>query len=372
MYVFLSCQRKYTEIENNEALYAIDTVKIDSKGHLLDLNRFILISDLDDEEKSLFLYNAFDHSIDEINLDRLDFANKYFFEKEGPNGTGESFYSLNHLKGGFFFIKSYNKSAIFDKNGVLVKRVDWVNSIDSIGSIYGQQPENEILISSSDLKVFGLDFDDKNRKIHFDILSIVDNSIKRLDLDSEKSYGCFVLEGEDSQGHFFVKPHVYLSSENNLAIISHDFSNELILYDSVGEFVKKINYESRFTPSSAKSINGKTITSREHAGKEFQYFLEQVRFYPPVWDNVKKRYLRLSKITVFSDDRINGSFLPEVLKTSVFLSVFDSDFTLIYELAIPGLNYNFGKYFSKDGKFWIYQNFSDDLGFVIIEIKDLN
>ncbi|WP_332912064.1 DUF4221 family protein [Algoriphagus boritolerans] len=79
MYVFLSCQRKYTEIENNEALYAIDTVKIDSKGHLLDLNRFILISDLDDEEKSLFLYNAFDHSIDEINLDRLDFANKYFF-----------------------------------------------------------------------------------------------------------------------------------------------------------------------------------------------------------------------------------------------------------------------------------------------------
>ncbi|WP_332912062.1 hypothetical protein [Algoriphagus boritolerans] len=80
----------------------------------------------------------------------------------------------------------------------------------------------------------------------------------------------------------------------------------------------------------------------------------------------------MSKITVFSDDRINGSFLPEVLKTSVFLSVFDSDFTLIYELAIPGLNYNFGKYFSKDGKFWIYQNFSDDLGFVIIEIKDLN
>lgn len=64
----------------------MDTVIIDSKGRLLDLDHYILKSDLDDEESSIFLFNRFDHSIDEESLDDLEVVTNYSFEAEGSVG----------------------------------------------------------------------------------------------------------------------------------------------------------------------------------------------------------------------------------------------------------------------------------------------
>jgi hypothetical protein len=30
----------------------------------------------------------------------------------------------------------------------------------------------------------------------------------------------------------------------------------------------------------------------------------------------------------------------------------------------------FGKYFAKDGKLWVFQNFSDELGFIVVDYTD--
>lgn len=364
--ISVSCQRKNTDIDSHEILYSIDTVIIDSKGRLLDLNRFIVISGLDDEERSIFLYNEFDHSIDEVNLDDQEVVNNYSFEVEGPNGTGGNFHNLNLLKNGLFFIKSYDKSAVFDRNGRLLKKIDWVNSIDSNGLKYGEIPKNEILIGSNDLKAFGLSYDHKNRDVFLDVLSVQDNSVKRLDLDSKKSYRDLVLEVEDPQ--IFFDPYVSLNSENNLILISHQFSNEIILFNHEGEFVQSVDYDPKMTPKRVKDLNGVNITSYEQLQKEYQHFLEQVTFYPPVWDSVKNRYLRLSIIRIFSDNLEEGSLLPERQEVKVYLSVFDDEFNLIAEMAIPELAYEYGKYFTKDGKLWVYQNFSDELGFIVIDI----
>lgn len=46
--ISLSCQRKENERGSNDVLYSVDTVNIDSKGRLLDLNSWMLTSDLDD------------------------------------------------------------------------------------------------------------------------------------------------------------------------------------------------------------------------------------------------------------------------------------------------------------------------------------
>ena len=51
----------------------------------------------------------------------------------------------------------------------------------------------------------------------------------------------------------------------------------------------------------------------------------------------------------------------------VFLSVFDSEFNLISEIEIKELNDERLKHFAKDGKLWVAQNFSDELGFLVFD-----
>jgi len=364
-----SCQKNIDKKNDLNLLYSLDTVIIDSKGKLLDLTRYILISDFNNEKVSIFLYNGFDHSIDEVSLEKLEVVNNYSFDVEGPNGTGGNFYSLSLLNDSLFFIKSFYSSAIFDKNGRLLKKIDWLNSIDSNGLKYGNIPTNEILVcAKNDLKAYGLSYNNKNREVFLDALSVQDNSVNRLDIDFKKPYSDLILEVKDPDSYFFVSPYVDIKSENNLIIISHEFSNQIALFNPKGEFVKTVNYDPELTPKRVKEIGSSSITTIEQVEKEYQNYLEQVKFYPPVWDNQKGRYLRLSTRSIFLDRKEEDEFLPETLNTKTYLSVFDIAFNLISESEISELSYEWGKYFAKDGKLWIFQNFSDELGFIIIDI----
>lgn len=86
-----------------------------------------------------------------------------------------------------------------------------------------------------------------------------------------------------------------------------------------------------------------------------------------MWDREKLRYLRLSAKRFFSDIREKGASLPKIKEVLVYLSVFDDEFNLMSETVIPELNTDFVTYFAKDGKLWVYRNFSDELGFLVID-----
>jgi len=116
----------------------------------------------------------------------------------------------------------------------------------------------------------------------------------------------------------------------------------------------------------AKDLGGKVISSDQQVNDEYQKLLEQVRFGPPVWDSAKQRYLRLSARRIFSEQREEGTSLSEIREVNVFLSVFDSGFNLIAEAKVPELESEYVKYFAKDGKLWVFRNFSDELGFLVV------
>ncbi|MCH6199307.1 DUF4221 domain-containing protein [Aquiflexum sp. LQ15W] len=367
--IALSCQSKDVDRISDDLFYEIDTVFIDSKGRLLDLDYYIFKSDLNDEETSIFLFNKFDHSLDEVNLDKLEFVKSFPFEAEGPDGTGKHVNSLNFLKDGSLFFKSYGESAVFEKNGSLINRIDWGNSLNPNGLKYGQTPRNEIALKGNELKVFGLSFDNKNREVFLDILSVRDNSVERFDIDSEKSYHNFVLAIDDPQNYTYMDPTVYLTSENDHIIISHQYSSEIFLFNAEGEYMKTLKYEPKRTPKRASDLEDKGIKTFEQIQEEYQKLLEQVRFAPPVWDAVNKRYFRLSASRVFKERKAEDTLLPELQEIKVYLSVFDAGFNLTSEVLVPELNNEFVKYFAKDGKLWVYQNFSDELGFIIFDIE---
>lgn len=370
LFIFISCQKKNTEGVGHDVVYSVDTVIIDSKFRLLDLGRGIWNSDLDDEESAILLYNGFDHSIDEVNLDNFKITNNYPFEAEGPNGTGEHINNINFLKDSLIFIKSFGKSGVFAKNGGLMERIDWVNAIDSNDMKYGEIPQNEMAIESTGLKVFGLNYDQKNRNVFLDVLSVQDNSVKRFAIDSEKSYHHFVLTIDDPKDYTYLDPIVYLTFENDFILVSHQFSNELYLFNSKGEYVETVHYEPEMTPKRAKDLSGRAIGSYDQLKREYQKLLEQVRFGPPVWDRETKQYLRLSAKRIFSDTREEGAFLPKIKEVVVYLSVFDKAFNLISETAIPELGTDYVKYFTKDGKLWVFQNRDDEMGFVRVAISE--
>jgi len=53
----------------------------------------------------------------------------------------------------------------------------------------------------------------------------------------------------------------------------------------------------------------------------------------------------------------------------VFLSSFDAAFNLVSEIELKELHDEHFKYFAKDGKLWVCQNFSDELGFLVFEFR---
>jgi hypothetical protein len=371
IYFSFSCQERSTRQENEVIGYSTDTLIIDSKERILDLNGWMLTSDLNDEETVFYLFNGSDLSIDEINLDRHEFVKSFPLEPEGANGVGEYIFGLQILDNSVFFTKSSVLSTLIDQNGLVIRRIDWDESRYSNETKLEQFPrKTEVLSDMEGLRAYGLTYDFNKKKVFLDILSDKEGTVKRFDVDPENSYHDFFFRFDDNLN--FLEPNVDLNLENNQVLVSHEFSNEIIIFSLQGKLVREIQYEPTLTPKRAKIPQGPEFKSREQIGKDYQLILEQVRFESVVWDNLNQRYFRLSSKRIFKDTYENErSFTPDIKKTRIFLSVFDSDFNLISEMEIDELNDERVKYFAKDGKLWVAQNFSDELGFLVIDFEAL-
>jgi hypothetical protein len=365
-----ACTARETELENPSASYSIDTVRINSKNEILDLWGFASFSDLDYNKKSIFYYNSFNHSLDHIDLEKLEFIKRIAFEKNGPNGTGEIFVGFNVLKDHRFFIKSYVESSIFNDNGSLIQKLDWRNSLNANGEKYYDYPVRQIIVESEDLLVFGLSYDYENIRVNLDALSIGKNKVDRLDLNSKKSYGDLSIRSAQSGN--IVDPSIELTHQNNKIIISYEFSNEIVYYDYKVKALKFVDYNPTLTPQSVKPPNI-SVGSMNEIIKEIKHFYEQVKYYRPVWDSESKQYYRLSTKTIFVEENKANSKATygETQEIKVFLTVFDAEFNLLSELEIEELSDFDNDYFIKDGKLWLFINLDDEMGFVRLSLNNV-
>ncbi len=148
--ILFSCGQKNTDDLKQTFSYQLDTVLIDSKGKNLDLTRNITNASVYIEKNTIYLFNKFDHGIDEIDLNQLEYVQSIPFDKEGPNGTSHINY-LYALDDDLFFIKGSVKSGVFDKKGNLLKGVDWskVNEGDDF-----QMIRNELIFYRTPIRDF--------------------------------------------------------------------------------------------------------------------------------------------------------------------------------------------------------------------------
>lgn len=184
-YLSFSCQEKRSSGESESITYSIDSLIIDSKGRLLDLNGGMVNSDLDDQKTTFYLFNNFDQSIDEIDLEKREFIRSYPLEAEGANGVGKYIFGIQCLDDSLFFVKSNILSTVIDRNGQVVSRIGWDEAKDSSGVQFIPLPRYLELVAGKDnLKVFGVHFDFQKVEAFLDVLSVSDNTAKRFDIDS--------------------------------------------------------------------------------------------------------------------------------------------------------------------------------------------
>jgi hypothetical protein len=365
--ILFSCHNKDNK-EVSKLFYSVDTLIINSDERIFDLGGFMITSDLDKEKKLFYLYNDFDLSIDQISFDEEKFIEKYSFDPEGPNGVGTHLLGIQILNDSLFFLKSFNKSAIVNKKGYVWQRINWMKSTSKNIVNIGNIPRIEIAVYKKDLIVYGLKFDYKNKQVSLAKLSVAENLEKPIDIDPKNSFENYFLTYEGSK---FLAPQVFISSQNGFIMISHEFSNEIILLDNNGDLKKIVTYKSSIIPSRAEIPTIKD-GEKEQISKIYQGMLEQIRFEAPVWDEVDRRYFRLSSKRIFEQSSKNeNGLLSKKLNNEVFLSVLDENFELISELKIKELAEERYKYFAKNGKLWVSQNFSDELGFLIFSFKNI-
>ncbi|WP_162343673.1 DUF4221 family protein [Cyclobacterium salsum] len=360
-YLSFSCQERSTEQGSQVIEYLVDTVLIDSKEQILGVSGYMNASDLDDDEKSFFLYNHHDHSIDEIDLDRKAFVRSFPLEVEGPNGVGQHIFGLQSLKENLLFLKSIPFSSVIDKNGRVVQKVNWLTAKDSAGDPFGAVPPRmELVVNTGDWRVVGTNLDFMEKTAFLGILSVLDNRVKNIDLDPKNSFTDYFFKA----GIVPRPPWVYLNADENYIYITHQYSNEIILFNLRGELIKVVDYEPKLTPKRAKLpeiLNG----TREQISKEERKLGEQVHYESPVWDKVNRRYFRLSTKWIHGNGP-DGT--AENVRPRVFLSVLDSEFNLVSEAELEEVPNIYYRYFAKDGKLWVCQNFWDELGFLVFDL----
>jgi hypothetical protein len=359
----VSCHKENNKQETHTMNYLVDTVLIDSKERILYISGYMKGSGLDDEESSFFLYNHHDLSIDEIDLDRKEFVKTYPLDAEGPNGVGNFILELQVLDDNLFFGKSVPFSTVFDKSGRVIQKINWLTAKDSVGDPFGGGPPNsEVVVDTKNWRVMGINLDFLKTTAFLGVLSVEENLVKNINIDPENSFSNYFLK----PGNNFINPWVFLGVVENYIYVSHEYSNEIILLNPDDELVKVVNYEPKLTPRRANLPETLTGT-REQIRRESRKLMEQVRFEAPVWDKVNRRYFRLSAKRIFEEGP-EDEILP-VKRTHVFLSVFDAGFNLVSEIELKELFDEYYKYFAKDGKLWVCQNFSDELGFLVFDLE---
>src|SRR5690554_2080690 len=359
--VCFSCGKSQSNESIELISYRLERVSVDAKGHIFDLTYSLSNSDYCKQDRFLYAYNGFDHSLDKIDLDRMEWVANYPLQKEGPDGTGSWITTVKSLGDGKLFLAG-QFGGVFTVEGKLIQRFDW-NKASLIGGgkvDYGyfyQQMANP----GFDQLVFALAVDHSANQVSLKKLNLADTLISTYDIDPNGNYKKYTLGDLTTYNKW--DPRVFMTSQKDKIIVSHEFSNDFYVYSPEYDQLEPVTYSSIHTPDEVTiTVEGDLVNSTDDRIKALQYYFEQVNFGPFVWDPKNRKYYRLSSSSRFGEQKREDRILHERINVDVFLGVFDQEFNLLAEFPIPELQSSSPeKYFAKDGRLWVFENRDDQM-----------
>nr|MBI1231670.1 DUF4221 domain-containing protein [Cytophagales bacterium] len=288
-------------------------------------------------------------------------------QKEGPDGTGSAVFNLTSKGNGNLFLASELGAAIFNIEGKLIKKFDFKKIPRAAGGITDVEYVQQIVANPFfENLAFALVVNQLTNRMILKKLNTIDGIISSYEIDPEGNYKKYTLG--DLTTSYRWDPKVFIGSQQDKIIVSHEYSNDFYVYSPESEDLQQVIYSSIHTPSTVTiTTEGDFDNSIDDRRKALQLYREQVSFGPLVWDPQNKRYYRLSSSSTFGEERQERKLLNETINVDVYLTVFDQEFNLISEMPLREFNNkSFAKYFVKDGILWVFENKDDEMGFVRI------
>ncbi|PSL03469.1 DUF4221 family protein [Cecembia rubra] len=357
---------KYSELK-----FALDTVMIDPGEEILHIQDNLWVSDISKDSKYLFNYNRKDAVMEKIDLDKLILVEKIKFEKEGPDGLGNFISKFTVDAEEHFTVWSYGLSKVFDQNAKLVKDMKIEKILEGTFSTYDAQPLDFFKIPGDSNRLIGfyIKWDDKSYLIvdidlkeeNFSIIGLPE--LKRIqDFSTDLLY--------DGQWAGAMGTGAFSLANGKKILVSNNSFNEVYIYDSAEDSLYLKELEGQLLGIKKSYIPPKQVevSSSQHWEVDKKQ-REDIYFGRILWDAKNQRYLRLSFKEKFGEEIFeNRGYLA--IGAEVFLSVFDKDFNLLAESAVPQLNKKPGRHFVKNGQIWIFENIDDEMAFLRLQILD--
>jgi hypothetical protein len=362
--MLMACGSTKVEIatDYNTLSFSLDTVMVDPGQEILFLREGISISDLSEDKRYLFNFNMDEHSIEKINLDNLVLEEKFKFEEEGPNGTGE-FLSSMQVYNEQVFLSGYNSVGLFNFSGE--KAINYsLKGVNLQGdSLKADESFSWKMILDHEGKyLYGTITNYTSKKISLGKLDVDNKILKKIPIKSfdKMAYYHFSL-----QSMMLIMPDMDLIRWEDKLILSNSVSSELSWFDFHQDTLFSKTYQSKLTADSKKGKYRNEVETAEELEKEEKAMREEINFMTPFWDEVNQRFYRFSYEELDIEvDLENG----EKNKSKVYLTILDKDLNLLGESPVPVLNHKPGKHFAKDGKIWMLVNVEDEMGFARLSI----
>jgi len=358
--MLMACESSKEDIatDYNRIYFYLDTVMVDPGQEILFLRGGIGISDLSEDKRYLFNFNMDDHTIEKINLDDLVLEEKFQFEKEGPNGTGQ-FLSSMQLYNDQVFLSGYNSLGLFTLSGEKSKNYPLKGIKFQGDSLKADESFSWKMILDKEGKyLYGTIGSYAGKNYSFGKVDVDKKILKKFPIKSfDKMADYYFL----LQSMMLIMPDMDFSESEGKLIFSNSVTSELSWFDLKQDSLYSKTYQSKLTADSKKGKYKNEVETSEELEEEEKAMRQEINFMIPFWDEVNQRYYRFSYEELDIEVDLEKG---EKTKSKVYLTILDNDLNFLGESSVPLLNHKPEKHFAKDGKIWMFVNVEDEMGFV--------
>lgn len=365
--LLFSCGGNEKQTDFSNLSITIDTVMVDSKEEILFLQMAFRWSDVSSDGKYFYNFNINKHALELINLETLEFEDHIYFEKEGPDGTGSRFGQIYSIGQDSLYFGSQFTSDVFDLKGKKLIAHSTRNMQFSGGEFNADESiPNPHMRSSNTNQIFGLGKSWKAGETSFLKIDFINNSLNRWELPGFEILKSFYYHITNPQINFI--PSSSSSIIGNKVLLSTEVASDIYLYDIENDEMILKSPSPTLTEKEKTRKPPKQISSMEEYREIDQMLREQINFKHPLWDSKSKRFYRFSYVEVFPSIESEHDSVNDI---QAYLTVFDEQFSIIAEQALPSLKIIPNHAFIKDDDIWIPVNLEDEMGFIRISLIEI-
>ena len=344
--------------------FTVDTVMVDPGEDMFVLSNGLGSKALNSDKSKLLFFESDPLNLVEVDLNNLKLVGKTPFEREGPNGVGPYWVKFQVRSDGALFVRGYGTQGIFNRSGELIEslKVEPEGIDKELANNFEQLYANTVFDFENN-RIFA---QPSAQYLQRNELFIIDPLTKKVRIESipeMKVVEEFSKTLTTGSAISFFAVGSYMGIENRQLLISAESMSAIYRLDPKTDSLEFIAVQHKGFPNRMEFALNKASEDEAVFNEEARKVAEHLNYMEPLWDETRKMFMRLGKKTFLGEKR------GDTNTYELFLFAYDSNFNVLGETKIEGLNQIPGSYFWKDGKLWSYVNREDEMGFAVMDFK---